>query len=381
MKKSFFVTLILSLLLFSNTLSANSWLDLDLTERNDGSYFTLVTEEGQILTRTARILDIGDSYIASDNRRYEVVGYEDDNIIVEYKETVELPAISDIFQTAAPKSWWEKLTGFLFGSSDVEAEEWKSIGIYHTHNAESYVPTSGVDSEAQGGDILEVGRVMAESLREQGYEVHWSDNSHLPHDGQAYARSRRTVMELIKQQPATLIDIHRDATPPEVYQVEIDGKPASKVRIVVGRQNQNREATMEYAKRIKAIADEKFPGIIEGIFDARGNYNQDIGPRVILLEFGTHTIPLDLAKQSAQFFAQIIPAAAGLSSPGAAQTEDATIGSAARRSILWVLGITAAVAVGYVILNKEGLGSIKNFFSKEMGLGNRPNDENDGDGE
>ena len=116
---------------------------------------------------------------------------------------------------------------------------------------------------------MEVGKTLVNALKEQGFEVIWSDNSHLPHDGQAYTRSRRTVMELLQHQPATLIDVHQDATPPEVYETEIEGVPTTKVRIVVGRQNQNREANLEYAKRLKAVADQEYPGISEGIFDAR----------------------------------------------------------------------------------------------------------------
>ena len=138
---------------------------------------------------------------------------------------------------------------------------------------QNYVPTSGVTETH--GDIMEVGRALADALNNLGYNAVWSDNSHLPHDGEAYLRSRRTAVELMKHKPGTLIDVHRDATPPEVYETEIEGKPTTKVRIVVGRQNENRETTLEYAKRIKAVADEKYPGIIEGIFDARGNYNQD----------------------------------------------------------------------------------------------------------
>lgn len=360
--------------------SASSWLDLDITERDDGGYFSLETAAGDVITKTARILDLGDTYIDADNNRYRVSAIDEDTVTVEFVETVELPDVSDILG--------EEIRPVIGGSVPVQNGEgmdnnWTSIGIYQTHNAESYVPTSGVESKDEG-DILQVGRTLAEALENQGFEVHWSDNSHLPHDGGAYSRSRRTVMELLETQPATLIDVHRDATPPEVYETQIEGQPATKVRIVVGRQNQNREATLEYAKRIKAVADEKFPGIIEGIFDARGNYNQDIGPRMILLEFGAHTNPMEQAQQAAEFFAEVIPAAAGLTSPGAAQGEDGQVGAAARRSIWWVLGLVAAISVGFVVLNKQGLGSLGSFFGREFGsnreeIRNKEDNQNDED--
>ena len=157
-------------------------------------------------------------------------------------------------------------------------------------------------------------------------------------------------MELLQHQPATLIDVHRDATPPEVYETEIEGVPTTKVRIVVGRQNQNREANLEYAKRLKAVADQEYPGIIEGIFDARGNYNQDIGPRIILLEFGAHTNPLEMAEQAAEFFAKVIPAAAGITKEDTAQDN---VGFASARSIVWILAIVAVLGIGFIFLNRQ----------------------------
>jgi len=343
-----------------------SWLESGLYERNDGGYFTLVDESGKVLTYTARILDVGDSYISADNIRYEVIEVDGDLIKMERKEEITLPDITDI-KTATPPSIWQRLFGAATSKQNSEDQDWKVIGIYHTHNDESYVPTSGTESETPGGDIMEVGKALASALEKLGYTVVWSDNSHLPHDGEAYVRSRRTALELIKHKPATLIDVHRDATPPEVYETEIDGKPSTKVRIVVGRQNENREMTLEYAKRIKAVADSKYPGIIEGIFDARGNYNQDLGPRMILLEFGAHTNPLELAEQAAQFFAEIIPAAAGLSSQDASQREARQTNPIAGSSIFWILAIVGIVIVGYLLINKQGLQTIGSFFRREFG--------------
>lgn len=363
MKRVLVIVIITSLLLLGYTqgLSA-AWLESNLFERDDGGYFTLKTELGEVITHTARILAVGDSYIAADNNRYEVVEIDGDTITVAVKEVIRLPDISEILPTAVTDE----------ATND---NKWNVIGIYHTHNAESYVPTSGEESSDDGdGDILEVGEALATELERLGYEVFWSDTSHIPHDGEAYIRSRRTAMELLEKQPATLLDVHRDATPPEVYETEIEGQPSTKIRLVVGRQNANREANLEYAKRIKAIADEQYPDLIEGIFDARGNYNQDLGPRVILLEFGAHTNPLDQAKQAAEFFAKVIPAAAGLSSPEAAAQEEGQLAPIAARSIVWILVIVGLVIAGYLFINRLGWDAVTNFFQREF-VGNRGSDD------
>ncbi len=332
-------------------------------ERTDGGYYTLVDENGQTITMTARHLDPGDAYIAADNKRYEVVSVDGDEVLVRYTETIQLPEIDlDAFRTQVGQG--------TPGNGTV-------VGIYHTHNAESYVPTSGTESRDDGnGDILKVGKALADAMENLGFKVIWSDNSHIPHDGQAYNRSRRTAMEMLQENPVTLIDVHRDATPPEVYETNIEGEPATKVRIVVGRQNQNREANLEYAKRLKAVADEEFPGIIEGIFDAKGNYNQDLGPRMILLEFGAHTNYMEHAQQAAEFFAKVIPAAVGIE-PGQEQAAEQQMDQSAGRSVYWILGIAAAAVVGYLVLNRQGLDSITGFFKREAGLGNTGDHDSD----
>lgn len=354
-RKSLLVVVIIAILILIPQLAS--------AERYDGGYYTLVDEDGKTITMTGRHLEPGDAYIASDNKRYEVVSINGDEVLVRYTETIELPKVDlDAFRTQAG------------GSNPAEGIV---VGIYHTHNAESYVPTSGTESRDDGnGDILQVGKVLADAMENLGFKVIWSDNSHLPHDGGAYNRSRRTAMEILEENPVTLIDVHRDATPPEVYETEIEGEPATKVRIVVGRQNQNREANLEYAKRLKAVGDQEFPGIIEGIFDAKGNYNQDLGPRMILLEFGAHTNYMEHAQQAAEFFAKVIPAAAGIE-PGQEQQAEKEIGSSAGRSVGWIVGIAIAAVIGFLFLNKQGLGSITGFFRKEAGLGNTGDHDND----
>lgn len=331
-------------------------------ERTDRGYYTLVDEKNEVITMTGRILDPGDHYIAGDNRLFEVLETAGDTVSVRYLETIELP----------------KITGELLGAKVGTAGENQGVvGIYHTHNAESYVPSSGTESKDDGqGDILGVGQALASAMENMGLTVYWSDNSHIPHDGQAYMRSRRTAAELLQKNPDTLIDLHRDATPPEVYETEVDGVPVTKVRLVVGRQNQNRAANLEYAKRIKAVADDMYPGLVEGIFDARGNYNQDLGPKMILLEFGTHTTSLEQAEQAAEYFAKVIPAAAGLTTAtqGAAESQ---IGGGASRALVWMIVVVAVVAVAFLLINKGKIGSLSGFLRREAGLGRGNDDEDD----
>ena len=67
----------------------------------------------------------------------------------------------------------------------------------------------------------------------------------------------------MKRDPDALLDIHRDGIPDEsAYRAEVDGEETSKVRLLVGRSNPNAGVNREFAKRLKAAADEKYDGLI-----------------------------------------------------------------------------------------------------------------------
>lgn len=300
--------------------------------------FELVDESGTVVTKTSLELSAGDVYIASDNSEYEVIGKEDGKFKVKKTGVVDLSIYLN-----------RPLTIKVEGSKPL-------IGIYHTHSDESYAP--GNPSQPYPGEIYQVGKALKEALEARGFQVEWSQANHNPHDGAAYNRSRDTAAKLLRSNPITLIDVHRDAVPDaEFYTAQIDGQPVAKVRIVAGKQNQNKTSNFEYAKALKAKADKDYPGIMEGIFWAKGNYNQDLGPRTILLEFGTHVLTLDQAKMSAEKFADAITAALP---EGGGSLERA----ASKRAIFWVVLIAIAGVAIFLVINKEGLSGFKNLGRK-----------------
>ena len=44
----------------------------------------------------------------------------------------------------------------------------------------------------------------------------------------------------------------------------------SKVRLLVGKGNQNKDANLSFAKQIKAVADKMYPGLIKDIYMGKG---------------------------------------------------------------------------------------------------------------
>ena len=263
----------------------------------EGSLYT-VSADDAVLFIINRQVSVGDLYVAEDNAKYRISVVDDKQQTAQatFVETITLP---------------EALT--WAGDDAVQAAKSGDTGktptvcLYCTHTDESYVPSDGTESQDEGGGILDVAQAFQGALEVQGFKVVLDETNHVPHDAGAYRRSRRTAIGLIKsEQPTAVFDIHRDATPVEEYEAEVDGQQASRVRIVIGRKNPNQDVNEELAYRVKAIADKEYPGLIKDVFIGKGAYNQELSPRSLLLEFGTHEMDKERVIEATKPLAQVV---------------------------------------------------------------------------
>lgn len=292
---------------------------VDAEELRDG-HLTLLTDMGQELLHTGRVLFIGDRFIDEDNRMYEVHEVRERQAYARYIGRVDLSRAVQESELLALTHAQELVVS---GVSETDSVD---VGIYHTHSAESYIPTSGTDSKDGDGDILAVGETLAEELENTRLEVEHDPTVHDPHDAAAYVRSRRTAVQLLQRSPQALFDVHRDTGPREGYTTQINGEDVARVLLVVGRGNPNMNANLSFAKALKASADEEYPGLVKGILLGRGDYNQDLGPRVLLLEVGSAENSLEEAERGVAHLASVVPAVV----PGGGEEETGP-------SALWLL--------------------------------------------
>lgn len=244
---------------------------------------TVRDTEGNIIFQTGEPVHVEDEYINEMNQHYIVTKVSGEEGIAEIKTQVPTPPQDDLSSSS------------IINPSLPALAEGQNIHvvIYHTHTDESYTPTSGTASEPGNGDILDIGKALQTALQEEGISATHSDNLHDPHDINAYNRSRRTAAQLIKEQPDAVFDIHRDSAPAQAYQTSVNGVDSARIMIVIGRSNPNMQTNLQYAKRIKAAADELHPGLMRGIFMGKGDYNQDLYPTSILFECGTDQLGAD----------------------------------------------------------------------------------------
>ena len=324
----------------------------------DENVWTIYDEDGQYLTSIYGRVYLADEYISSDNRLYRIIEVDDS------KRTA-------VAQYIGQESLIEPDNEAV---ATVAQESKRLIGIYSTHSDESYIPTDGAESKEKDAGIYDVDEALKKALEERGIEVELDTTTHLPHDAGAYRRSRSTAARLLKSQPAALLDIHRDGIPdPDEYVQKIEDEDATKVRLLVGKSNPNADANRKFAKQIKAAADEMYPDLIKDIYIGKGDYNQELAPRAILLEFGTHTIKKERAIKSTTYMADVLErvlfgstakaegaAGADADAAGAETTAEAG-GSGAAWGILWVVGIALAAIVGYGLITT---GSFSGMWNK-----------------
>lgn len=355
--------------------------------------YALVDGNGELLTHIAADVEAGDEYIDQGNRLFKVVSVDEASLTATVELAGEEPMLS--------------LTALEIGRT----AQTKSVGIYVTHSDEAYEDGDGASSIDSGWTgIHDVAWALGESLEEMGVEALFDPSVHLPHDAGAYRRSRATAVELLKQGPSALIDVHRDGIPDaSEYTTEVDGEEMTQVRLLVGRSNPNSAANREFAKKLKAAADSEYPGLIKDIFIGKGNYNQELMPQSILLEFGTHTSNKEEVLRSTELMADVLhtvlfgtggsgaatqnPSQSGqgdeaqgenvTGTPQGAQQEDG--GSGVATGIAWIVGIVVLGAIAFAVISSGSLKAVperlKRFSSELTGgvVGKKPEDGEDKD--
>lgn len=366
-------------------------------EAADAKVWQLVDEGGKYLTSICYQPEANDSYLAGNNHLYEVVRVENGTA-----------TLRDLGEQTMPDVSWLDMTDSAQPVSALLRE--KHLAFYCTHSDESYEPSDGYYSTTEHGSVYQVAQALADALGSRGITCEVSDALHHPHDAGAYRRSRQTAMELVKSMPDAIFDIHRDGIPnPDEYAVTLGGKDASKIRLLVGRGNQNMEVNKEFALLVKAVGDKVYPGLIKDIYMGKGVFNQDLLPHALLLECGTYTLSKDAVLNSMPLMADIIDRALYGGVTGSAGTSDArgtrtntssedgiTMGAtdvpvaqqdaaASGKGILWLVGL---LVVGLIIFGIVSTGSLKDGLHKagrnisEMTggmMGKKPDDEDPGE--
>ena len=122
-------------------------------------YFTVYDENNKVLFLRGDEVSVGDSYLSGDNKLYEIQSVDGSS------KTAKAKFISDEqmpeFKVKAKKSLSKKASAAVT----------KKVGVYHTHNDESYFTPDGIDSVYGKGGIHDVGKKFTQNLNKLGIET------------------------------------------------------------------------------------------------------------------------------------------------------------------------------------------------------------------
>ncbi len=263
----------------------------DTDDSSNLSIYLVYDELNNVLFES-NFVEVGDIFISREFRQYEVYEVDEKNLAARAEETGRY---------IKPKVVVEDYNRLRFATNLK-----KSVGIYMTHNDESFVPTDGVSSVYGAGGIHDVAGALAQSFFETGYDVYFDETLHIPHDSGAYTRSLTTAKRLLENKVDALFDVHRDGVSRSVYVKLIDGVERCKVRIVIGQANANSDANLQFAMYLMTVAEEYCPWLFLDIYFAKGHYNQALSSKALLFEMGTYLAEKELVLASVPKLAEVV---------------------------------------------------------------------------
>ncbi|WP_066640047.1 stage II sporulation protein P [Desulfolucanica intricata] len=331
-----------------------SVFDQEYPDHLVGKSVKILDEAGNEISRAARYVSIGDGIIKPDGKSYKISRVDGETAYAEYQG-----------QDHEFLAWQEYFNNHEI---PVAAQQKRDlVGIYHTHSDEAYVPSDGKESVPFKGGIYQVGQSFTDKLKAEGVQVLFNKTPHDPHDNNAYYRSRRTAVELMKNNPVAIFDVHRDGIPDaNYYSKQISGQDVTQLRLVIGRQNPKMNSNMDFAKRLMAYANEVHPTLVKEIFIGKGNYNQDLMSTALLIEAGTHTNNKEAAERGVSLLAEVVPVVLGINNPTkpepTASPTERTPG--AWKALGWIIGITILGAGAFLLFSSGGFDKAKSRLSK-----------------
>ncbi|MGI6361412.1 MAG: stage II sporulation protein P [Bacillota bacterium] len=189
------------------------------------------------------------------------------------------------------------------------------IGIYCTHSAESYPPTSGKSSDSgNNGDIFKVAKSLQDGLKEQGIASVLCDTIHdYPQWSKSYQNSLASMKKMQEEHPSLeiFVDVHRDSYTKNLSTVtKINQQKVAKMMLVVGSnkrsKHDNWQENLAFSKKVGAKLEEKYPGVLREVRVQSGRYNQHFSSKAILIEVGSTENTLEQAQKSARFMAEVL---------------------------------------------------------------------------
>ena len=240
--------------------------------------------------------------LARDDRGDRLVVKPQDSAIIEEDIYSDMAAMAD--------DWHFEMSKL----NDITLTDAVQIILYHTHNAETYLPTDGVSKRAgENAGVSTAADVFQQAL-EQKYGLR-TLHSKVLHDypdwNRSYINSLATVKTLLAANPdvRAVFDVHRDAgfTSKDPTTVMLNGQAAAKIMIGVGANHEHWKENLAFAQALEDKSNALYPGLVRSIRIVQANrYNQQAHPHSLILEIGSDLNTQEEANYALECFAQVV---------------------------------------------------------------------------
>lgn len=183
-----------------------------------------------------------------------------------------------------------------------------AVLIYHTHTTECYRNADGIGNTTdESKNVVAVGEAMKKIFEAAGYPtIHIKEIFNQPDFSGAYANSRATVEQVLKENPTiqVVLDVHRDAISSngiDYYPVtEVEGRQAAQVMIVCGTDSKGLahpdwRSNFTYALQLSRRMGELYGQLSRPVNLRRDRFNTHFTPHTLLLEVGSAANTLEQA--------------------------------------------------------------------------------------
>ena len=216
----------------------------------------------------------------------------------------------------------EEVAGYVSnpkGEKVTKTSEDPAVFIYNTHQAEAY-QGKALESYNITPGVMMASYILQDKLANEGVKaLVMVDNliddlnlNNMKH-AQSYKASRYFAEETIKNTPSLklIIDLHRDSLSKEKSTTVINNKSCAKIVFVVGNEYDNYEQNLNMTNSLNNLIKEKYPTLTRGVLikggaGSNGVYNQDLSPKMTLMEVGGDANTIDEVLNTLELLAPII---------------------------------------------------------------------------
>jgi len=197
-----------------------------------------------------------------------------------------------------------------------------TVLIMHTHTSEAYAESSGARSTDNEKNVVRVGSVLSQKLKEQGImTVHDTSRNDYPAYNGSYTKALNCITENMEknQNIGIVLDIHRDYAEQENNGEKVQLKPVAEVlgsntaqvMFVVGTDglglnHPNWRENLAFAVQIQNELNKISPKIARPINIRRERFNQHKTKGSLIIEVGTAGNSLSECEQAALFLGEAI---------------------------------------------------------------------------